>query len=309
MASPFIPPKTQTQAPAEEGDRVIVTAGSRTGKFGINEFRSEINLNGVLQTNRFLVIISMPKGLRALTKEFGSFGNDKFYTDVDDFLIMRCESAQIPGVQFLTQDDIRRHGIGQFEKRPYLPIFNPVRLQFIVDRNAKVVKFFHDWTNAIVGYNTDLGMSPNKDSGLRKPYLLTYPDNYMSPTVRIWVYNPHNIQSFGAKLYTAYPLITSDTDLNWGSENEMMKLSVNMQFTHMSQQFKKDNGEVFEADALEAFGITAKSNEEVFEDSLGEYNKPSVLGSIYNQTEKIIQGEIYSGVERNITKIFDRIFK
>lgn len=309
MASPFTPPTVPTTNPEEEQD-VVTINGGRSGKFGINEFRSEINLNGILQTNRFLVMISMPPGLRELSKEFG--GPNEFgdrYTDADDFLIMRCESVVIPGVQFATEDNIRRHGIGQIEKRPYLPVFNPVRLQFIVDRNAKVIKFFHDWTNAIVGYNTDLGMSPKPDSGVRKPYLLRYPDNYMSPTIRIWVYNPHNIQSFGAKLYTAYPIITSDINLNWGSENEAMKFDVVMQYTHMSQQFKTDNGEEFEPEAMERFGITAKSREEVFNDSLNEYKKPSLLDSIYSQTEQIIQGEIYSSAERQITKAFDRIFK
>lgn len=307
MAEPVQPGQDQQAV-----DRIVVTGNQRGGRFGINEFRSEINLNGILQPNRFLVVFSMPRGLRTLEQEFGKPATDGMYADGQDFLIMRCESAVIPGVNFFTNDDIRRYGIGQIEKRPYLPTFNPIRLQFVVDRNARVIKFFEDWCNGIVNYNTDLGMSPAQTfngEGVKKPYLLKYKDAFISPTVRIWVYNPHSIQTLGVKLYDAYPLATSDIDLNWGDENSAMKYSVVLQFTHKSMQFTNHNGDPFEFSALERFGITPKSDSEVIDDSLNEYKNPSLLGSIFKQTEQIIQGEIYSGAERAITKAFDKIFK
>ena len=268
-----------------EGDDQVVVG--RNKRFSINEFRTEIDKNGILQTNRFLVIISLPPALKQLNKEFGNVGNSVHYTDGDDFLVLRCESVVLPGVFFFTNDGIMRHGIGQMEKRPYLPTFSPIRLDFIVDKNARVVKFFHDWTNSIISYNTDYGLSPNRSSGINKPYLLTYPDTYMSPTTRIWVYNQKNEQAFGAKLYTCFPLNTNDVDLNWGSDNAAMKFSIVLQYTHMSQQFVDiDSG-----------------------DSLKSGEEKGFIENIFNQTGKIIQGEIYSGSERLIVKAFDKIFK
>lgn len=273
--------------PNDESDRVVVSA--RRKRFSINEFRSEIEQNGILQTNRFIVMISLPPGLKSLNREFGNAKNidAATYNEMDNFLVLRCDSVVLPGVFFYTNDGIMRHGIGQMEKRPYLPTFNPVKLDFIVDKNARVVKFFNDWTNSIVPYNTDFGLSPNKTTEINKPYLLNYPDNYMSPTIRIWVYNQQNEQAFGAKLYTCFPLNTTDMDLSWGSDNTAMRFSVTMQYTHMSQQFVE----------VESNG-SLKSNEE-----------KGLLDNIFNQTGKVIQDTIYTGTERIIVKAFDRFFK
>lgn len=214
--------------PEEENrDRVV-----KTTRFGIEQFRSEIAKNGILQTNRFLVIISLPYTMRTEKNE---------KNDVNDTLIMRCWQAVVPGVNMFTFDDVRRHGIGQIEKRPYLPTFNPAKLDFIVDQNSEVLKFFDTWCNKVVNHNTDLGLQTVDEKGnYGRPYLLKYPDEYMSPTVRIWVYDQKNDQTIGVKLYDVFPLITSDIDLNWSSQNEPMQFSVNLQFTHMSKQFFKE---------------------------------------------------------------------
>ena len=294
--------------PSNQEDRVVVTG--RESRFGIAEARSELKLNGILQPNRFIVILSLPPGIKALADytaiKDGDYIKDN-HPDSDNFISLRCENVQIPGVNFFTNDDIRRYGIGQIEKRPYLPTFNPVRLQLVVDRNAKVLSFFNNWTNGIVNYNTDLGMSP---AGKQyKPYLLKYRDQFMAPTIRIWIYDQTNLTSFGIKLYDAYPLQTSDIDLNWGNDNEAMRFSVVMQYSHMSMQFSNANGEAFDKEARERFGIVPKDSSEIVDDSMLEYKKPSLLNNIFDTTGKMIQGAIYSGAERTIVKAFDKIFK
>jgi hypothetical protein len=127
----------------------------------------------------------------------------------------------------------------------------------------------------------------------------------MSPTVRIWVYDESNLNSFGIKLYEAYPQQTGDINLNWGNNNDMMRYSVLLQFSHMTMQFSNN-------DALarkERFGTTPKSASEVLNDSIAENKKPDLLNRIVDITGKMVSGEIYSGAERIISKSFDSIFK
>ena len=299
------PDPTPTVAQPAEDTTDRVTVSGRASRFSLDEARTELKLNGILQPNRFIVIFSLPKGIKEMA-DYTAIKNAQYlqdnHADSDNFLSLRCESVQIPGVNFFTNDEVRRYGFGQIERRPYLPTFNPLTLQFVVDRNAKVIDFFNKWTNGIVNYNTDFGMSPG--SKKYKPYLLKYRDQFMSPTMRIWIYDETNLTSFGVKLYDAYPLTTGNIDLNWGQSNEAMKYSVVMQYSHMSMQFSRND-----AEARAKFGTTPKSSSEVLDDVIAENKQPDLMNSIFDITGKMIEGEIYSGAERVITKAFDRIFK
>lgn len=281
-------------------------------RFDISEFRSEIKLNGVLQNNRFVMVMAMPKGIDKLSKysAVSAENNDnnskrKTLVDNDNFITLRCDTVTVPGVNFFTNDNIRRYGFGQIEKRPYLPTFNPITLSFIVDRNAKVISFFNDWANNIVDHDTDFGVSPAGVTGVNngynsRPYLLRYSDDFMSKVIRVWVYDHSNAVSFGIKLYDCFPLTTSDIDLDWGSQNQIINMKVVMQFSHMSMQF---------VNHVEGDPSSPKGSSEVYDDSINENKRPSLINSILDQTGKLVQGEIYSGAERYINKTFDKIFK
>lgn len=292
-----------TDQPQEENDRVVVTG--RPARFSLDEARSELKLNGVLQTNRFVVIFSLPAGIKEMAEyqSLNEDGSGENHADSDNFLSLRCDAIQIPGVNFFTYDDVRRYGFGQIEKRPYLPTFSAIDFRFVVDRNAKVLNFFNKWTNGIINYNTDLGMSP---AGKKyKPYLLKYRDHFMAPTIRIWVFDETNLNCFAVKLYDAFPQKTSDIDMSWGSDNQAMQFVVTMQYSHMTMQFLKTDSET----RTERFGTSPKSSSEVINASILENKKPDLLNNIFDITGKMVKGEIYSGAERTISKAFDSIFK
>jgi len=284
---------------AAEESEVIVTAPSKPkGRFDISEFRSEIKLNGVLQNNRFVMIMSMPKNVKKLDPYIENTRRNT--VDNDNFITLRCDAVTIPGVNFFTNDNIRRYGFGQIEKRPYLPTFNPITLSFIVDKNARVLNFFNDWANSIVYHDTDFGVSSPSLDYSTKPYLLRYSDDFMSKIIRVWVYDHSNAMSFGIKLYDCFPLTTSDIDLDWGSQNQIINMKVVMQFSHMSMQF---------VNHAEGDPSSPKGSSEVYDDSINQNKRPSLINSILDQTGKLVQGEIYSGAERYINKTFDKIFK
>lgn len=297
-----------TQQEQPENRIEIVDRGTR---FKISEFRSEINQNGILVPNRFVAVFSMPKGLTKLRKEYGGEkpSDSGYYTDNDHFLTLRCDNVVVPGVNFFTTKDIKRYGYGQFERRPYLPTFSQglLRMQFIVDKNAKIIKFFNDWNNSIINFNTDNGMNPSQAKN--KPYLLKYKDDFISPTVRIWIYDENNLTAFAVKMYDAYPLAVSDLDFNWATQNTPMMYSVSFVFTHMSMQFLNRDGTAFDSEDKAKIGSTPKSRSEILDNADLEYKTPSFWDTIYAHAEQVVTGQLETAVESYISKTVDNIFR
>jgi hypothetical protein len=198
------------------------------GRFDISNFKTEISQNGVLQNNRFLSVIAVPKGLRSsLYAEQNQPGG--YYPDNQDFITIRCETVTIPGQNFFTQD-LKRYGYGQIEKNPYLPAFNPMKMVFLVDRNAKIIKFFNDWANLVVNHDYEYTQR-------EKQYLVQYKDTYISPSIRTHVYNEFNKLVFVSKTFECFPLTISEYDVSWASQNDFIRLSVSMQFVHATKEF------------------------------------------------------------------------
>jgi hypothetical protein len=225
--------KTNPNVTTDPNQTITTTAAatpqSQSTSFNISNFRSEIERNGVLPQNRFLVVVTRPKTLSA------------YYTT--DFLTMRCDGASIPGVNFFTTN-INRYGHGQTERRPYLPVFNAVSLKFIVDKKSTVVGFFNAWTNSIVNYDVSKGMYAN--NGRNSPYELTYKDDYICPQLQIYVYDYTNQKQIKVTLFDAYPIATTDMDLSWTESNDVMRYQISLQFTHMTMETVEGNAEEVE---------------------------------------------------------------
>ena len=213
-------PKSKTNPNAKTGDatdEVVVTA-TRKQSFSITQFRSEMEINGVLPVNRFLVLFARPKTLSAIVDT--------------QFLTMRCENASVPGVNFFTSQT-NRYGYGQTERRPYLPTFNPITLSFIVDRKSTVIELFNVWTNSIVNHDVSGGMYASNGLG-NTPYQLSYKDDYICRQMQIYVYDHANEKQIKVTLYDVYPLATTDVALGWGQNDEVMKYNVSLQYTNMT---------------------------------------------------------------------------
>jgi len=204
-------------------------------RFGISNFRSEIQKNGVLQNNRFVCTFAVPKGLQ----KSNSLPTD-FYKDNIDDITLRCETVTIPGQNFFTQD-VKRYGYGQIEKKPYLPTFNPMRLVFLVDRKANIIRFFNDWVNLIVPHNVETPSSftavEERRSLQDKLYLVGYKDQYISPVLRINVYDEFDKKVMECKAFDCFPITVSDFDTSWSSQNDPIRLTVTMQFLHTNKVF------------------------------------------------------------------------
>lgn len=253
--------------------------------FSINEFRTELNYNGVLRQHSYLVVFNNPAILNGATNFLeGYTGSDR--TDTR-FLTLRCDSVTVPGVNFFTTEDIRRYGYGPVERRPYLPTFNPITLSFIVDKQAKVIEYFYAWTNGIVDHDVSRGVVNNQT----KPYFLNYKNKYISKSMSIWVYDENFMKQYLITLRDVYPITITDTPLSWG-DGEVMKFNVTLQYTDMFMRFKGS-------------GISYSGQEisKIAEERpiFNENKRTGFLGIL----EGFIQGKIYEAEEKLVNKILN----
>lgn len=281
-----------TQAPNEQIDEIVVTANRiPAAGFDIGQFRAELYLNGILKNNRFLLYFMPPASMNnwyATSNSTGNLDPESLEEDRAEgkndvrFLTTRCDAATIPGVNFFTTDNIRRYGYGQLERRPYLPTFNPITISFVVDRNAAVIKYFTEWQQRIVNYDRT-GVS-----GIRNPntpYFLSYKDDYICERMQIYLYDEKTQKVVTVNLHEVYPLSSTDLNLTWDEASGPLRFSVTLQYTDFAIEFAKGPG-------LTGTEIVQAGNRLSKRPSLG-----SKIGDM-------VEGAIYSGVEKVFKKIF-----
>jgi hypothetical protein len=278
----------QKNLPSSEEKLETVVVGSRSKTFNINEFRTELNVNGVLRNHSFTLIMSPPLMFNESEQFKTVFGDETFGDPIQNpdlrNLVMRCESVTIPGVNFFTSDNIRRYGYGPIERRPYLPQFNPITATFVVDRAAEVIRYFHLWNNGIMNHDVfSNGIHGNVDNFKSKPYFLNYKDNYISPQLTIFVYDEKLKQSFVVKLRDAYPLTTTDISMAWGATDDVIRYSVTFMFTDMAIDF-------LQTSATGGYILGKSSDLPGFSSGKGIIDKIKNLanGKIYSAQEKIV---------------------
>lgn len=196
-------------------------AGSATGS--INAFRSSIIGQGLLRNNRFLVQMTKPNLF---------YANDSALF-VDKILPFICESANLPGISLATSE-IRRHGIGPVEKRPYTTNLIDINFNFLVDNEGITLKFFQNWINGIVRY--DSLVTTGDDRPTIQPFEVEYRTEYVSD-IDILMYNEAMQQVYKVKLYNAFPIYVGDVPLSWGNTNDIVKLPVSFSYTTWTAEF------------------------------------------------------------------------
>lgn len=197
--------------------------------FKIDNFRQEIANNGVMRNNRYVITFTPPKVLSS--------------TRTED-LSLRCTNVQIPGVTFATIDGPPRIGYGPIESNPYGVIFDDITLTFLLDANAKLHRFFYDWSNYIVNYQSK-GQTALKDRGAggMRPFEVGYKDDYAVDMV-ITMYNGHtgSIVSDQQPIvdyiaYRAFPKTLPQYEMGWDNTNDVIKLPISFAYTDFSVQY------------------------------------------------------------------------
>jgi hypothetical protein len=201
--------------------------------FNIADWKAYVAETGVLQTNKYDVIITLdnPQGMGGLNIN-GSDGTTMSTKDSTADITYRCISASIPGLTMRTAD-VARYGVGVVEKMPYSAGYTDVNLTFLMDRYGTQYNFWYAWFNYIFGVSGEETLSniygTYKVGQGRSFYTAEYKDNY-SATVTITVYDNEGNPSIVATLLKAYPLSVNDVALSWTDDNNLVKVSVNLTF-------------------------------------------------------------------------------
>jgi len=182
--------------------------------FNLNNFKSDINDQGVLKQNSYDVYIGMP---------LIPVGNGSI--DSSRKLKIRTESAAIPGSSFSSVDNYRPYGFGKTYNIPYSYIPQEISCTHLVDRDGDMYKIITDWMNNIVDYQG------RRETVGGNHYSAYYLDEYKG-SMSIYVYSPIGDLVKRVELKEVYPISLDQIQMSWSASNEIVRINVNYRYTH-----------------------------------------------------------------------------
>jgi len=197
------------------------------GGIKINNFISNINTKGVLRDNKYIAYFGRPTYLERLTKY------QKLYNE--GLLMIRCESASIPGLQFAGIEGPPKIGYGPIEFNPYNVVYEDINLTFLLDSESGVHKIFYDWMNTIVNtHSSGQSRLRNADGPVTGmvPYEVGYKEHYTT-NLFIEIYTEAEADtnpSMTFKAFKAFPKAVTPLNLNW-ADGQPLKLQVTIAYT------------------------------------------------------------------------------
>lgn len=199
--------------------------------FSPNSFLSNVNAKGGLaRPSRFQVILPIPPYIaqfvkNSLIEKILNLPNS-IMADVTDainnaigsgteasrsanptmtrYLALQCESAELPGKNFVT-DDVKIYG--PIFKVPYQVQYAETTLTFICTNDFYERKLFERWMEAIMPTDTNNLRFPKGENS-----------KYMTE-ITVKQYNDEVTQIFGVKMIDAFPISIAAQQLSWGDDS------------------------------------------------------------------------------------------
>jgi hypothetical protein len=241
--------------------------------FSPNSFLSNINAKeGLARTNRFQVILPIPPYIaeyvsNSLIERILNFPNsimsdvtdainsalggnkDKGYESANPgmtrYLALQCESAELPGKSFVTED-VKIYG--PTFKVPYQVQYGETTLNFICTNDFYERKLFERWMEAIM---------PTDTNNLRFPKGQN--SKYMTE-ITVKQYNDDVKQIFAVRFLDAFPINIAAQPLNW-SDDGFHRLSIQFAYQRYVPilDSKYDIGEIITSAVQGGAGAIARS--------------------------------------------------
>ena len=231
--------KTPPKATGEEKKLEYPNEGSTA--FNISTFRSNATIqDSILPKHSFLVTFAPFKDTQKAARVLNRYIKGTAASD----LVMRCDSAQLPGVTAL-KDEVSRFGYGPVEDMAYGMQFADMTLGFIVNKKGLHYKFFNDWMSLITNYASKGGgdmMSANNAIGM--PYQVGYKDDYSNLQMNITVFDRSQNQVLVYELYDVFPISINAQDVSWGDVDQLMRIYVRFAYTDFTLRTPQLEGEI-----------------------------------------------------------------
>jgi len=183
----------------------------------ISEFKPI--LTNVAQTSHYQVFFD---GLSpSLFSFLGNKNVDRrFITDNSGLL---CSSASIPGSALATSD-IFGNFTGVQEKFAHTRIFSEMSLEFYVDKDYKMIKFFEHWMDYISS-----GANQDVEQDHRAFYRrFRYPDSYKCNTMYINKFEKNYKRTIRYRFVNIFPKSIDPISISYGA-SDILKVTVNFQ--------------------------------------------------------------------------------
>lgn len=164
----------------------------------INEFISLVKTEGLARNNRFVVYITPPASLAS--------PNTK--------LRFLCDTASLPGMNFLSNPVMT---YGEQREVIYNRSFEPVNLEFMLDQDMEIKRYFDSWQALIVHPVSRM---------------VNYYRNYIG-TIEIHQLDGSNKEQsrYVARLHEAFPKSVAAISYSSGSK-DISKLSVSIEYKY-----------------------------------------------------------------------------
>jgi hypothetical protein len=200
------------------------------------DFIAEIKTQGLARTNRFTVELSPPAES----------------PDSSRRILLFCEQASLPGISFATTSN---KSYGESREIAYDRLFEPITLQFHVDRHFQVKKVFDKWMQVI--------QDPVSKS-------FNYYNNYTTK-ISIAVQDLQDMTCYQVNLFECYPKIVAPVSLDAESK-DTMRLQVTFQYKYWesSKVETLPNGLKVSTDSLNKYMDDFSGFQERFRKGLGE---------------------------------------
>lgn len=213
--------------------RVVVddyNAGVNDG-FDIDAFRANMN-DGFHKTAHFNMAVTTPLGLiRNLVPAADPNRTDQGI-DINDTLkklSFNIEATELPGVSIAT-DEVRKYGIGNFERVPYVTTFKELDVTVRSDAEGHLYHFFQSWMKLVVNFDVRAGIR-GASLGFRgaETYEVSYKSEYVSQA-SVVTYKGDGTQNIHIMFNNLYPIYLSPTSLNW-NDNNIVKFQVKFAYS------------------------------------------------------------------------------
>lgn len=192
----------------------------------LDNFIADMNKRGHMRANRFTLAIELAP--------------QHYLRDLYNVseLTVRCDSATIPGVQLATIEGPYRYGYGPLDKMPYAPMYSEIGVSFVVDRDSRTRKFFHDWTQAIVNTDSSNSLSGQNSQTGAKVYEVGYRKRFES-ILKITTFDENNKDTSTTTIFKAYPVNVSQVDVAWGATDDVVRLTVAFAYKDYTTTFNR----------------------------------------------------------------------
>ena len=209
----------------------------------ISDFKPLVS--NLAQTSHYQIIFGgLPTPLRTYLVRKGI--SPLFVTENSGLL---CYSAALPTTSLGTSL-IEGNYTGISEKIAHTRIYDEITLEFYVDSDYKVIKFFEGWMEFIASgsFNNEIGDNPRVSQNNQGYFVrMQYPDNYKTNSTRIIKFDRDYDQQIEYKFIGMFPYYISPISVSYVS-SDILKVSVGFKFdryiagrSNSVNEFRGDN--------------------------------------------------------------------